>query len=264
MPSPGEHFSYLYRLLHVSGELINIKGQQCIELPEYRLVLENPRDCLTSFKARKLNLDYCKREWLWYLNGDRYDDSIEQHATMWKKIKQPDGGYNSNYGQYIFGQKQFDWVVNSLVKDAASRQACIQLLSPSHFYENNTDVVCTMGIQFMIRKSCLNMTVRMRSNDAIFGMTNDVFCFSQLHQMVYWALRDKGMTLDLGTYMHDVGSMHVYERHFDMLKLLASSDTAEYYKIDIPEPASLSDFTSLLNYGEGNGSPYANWMLGHE
>jgi thymidylate synthase len=259
MANRGEHFTQLYSLLWKYGDRIEIKGQNCIELMNYRLTLTDPTDCLTSFEPRKLNLTYCKKEWLWYLNGDRFDDSIEQYASMWKKIKQPDGGYNSNYGQYIFGQGQFDWVVDSLLSDPSSRQACIQLLSPAHFYPGNTDVVCTMGIQFMIRDGLLHMFVRMRSNDAIFGMTNDVFCFSQLHQMVFWALRDKGMSLGLGTYIHDVGSMHVYERHFGMLQELA--ENPRHSQIQIPKAKSYDDYKSLAKYGQGNGSEYAKWML---
>ena len=264
MSEPGRHFAELYRHLYHSGDHITIRGQKCIELCNYRLFLQDPTDCLTSFVPRNLNLNYCKREWLWYMHGDRFDDTIEAFASMWKKIKQPDGGYNSNYGQYIFGQKQFDWVVNCLAHDPSSRQACIQLLGPQHFYEGNTDVVCTMGIQFMIRNDKLNMAVRMRSNDAIFGTTNDVFCFSQLQQMVLWALRDRGLKVDLGTYIHDVGSMHVYERHFDMLTELANGHTSHHYVVDIPKPTSYQDFTSIANYGKGNGSAYANWMIDHD
>ena len=35
------------------------------------------------------------------------------------------------------------------------------------------------------------MTVRMRSQDAIFGMTNDAANFSFIHEMIYVTLRDK-------------------------------------------------------------------------
>jgi len=180
---------------------------------------------------------------------------------MWKKIQLADGAFNSNYGQYIFKEAQFDWVVSSLIKDPHSRQACMQLLNSSHMYDENPDVVCTMGIQFLIRDGRLSMYVNMRSNDAIFGMTNDVFCFAQLHQMVYWALKEKGLDIKLGKYVHRVGSLHVYERHFAMLLKLTSAQGMDHYDIDIPEPTSFNDFKSLMGYVRGNGSAYANWML---
>ena len=257
----GKHFTRLYSAFLYAGEMIEIKGQKCLEMIDYTMIIEDPRDCLTSFKARKLNLNYCKKEWLWYLNGDRYDASIMEHASLWKKIQLPDGGFNSNYGQYIFAQGQFNWVVNTLVKDPHSRQACMQLLSPSHLWHDNPDVVCTMGIQFFIRNKKLSMYVRMRSNDAIFGLTNDVFCFSQLHQMVYWALKDQGLDIELGIYSHSVGSLHVYERHFAMLLELANANGLDHYQVDIPEPKSFADFKWLMHNGTGNGSDYAKWML---
>jgi len=257
----GRHFTELYQDLSRLGDLITVRGLSSLELLNYTLFIDNPRDCLTSFTNRNLNLQYCKKEWLWYLHGDRYDESIMGHASMWKKIQLPDGGFNSNYGQYIFRQGQFGWVVNSLVKDPNSRQACMQLLNSSHMHEGNPDVVCTMGIQFFIRDKKLSMHVHMRSNDAIFGMTNDVFCFSQLHQMVYWALKAEGLDIELGEYTHQVGSLHVYENHFGMLLKLATAGGSDHYEIDMPEPTSIEDFTSIMNYGPGNGSAYADWML---
>ena len=257
----GQHFTNLYRDLSTHGELVTIKDSPCIELIDHAMVIYDPRDCLTSFTHRNLNLAYCKKEWLWYLTGNRFDASIMDHASMWKKIQLPDGAFNSNYGQYIFAQGQFNWVVDSLVKDIHSRQACMQLLNSSHMYDENPDVVCTMGIQFLIRNGRLSMYVQMRSNDAIFGMTNDVFCFAQLHQMVYWALRARGLEIELGQYVHRVGSLHVYERHFPMLLKLSCAHGMDHYDIEIPEPTSIEDFTSIMGYARGNGSAYADWML---
>ena len=257
----GEHFTLLYTDLIRGGDMIEIRGEKCLELIDYTMIIDDPLDCLTSYKARNLNLDYCKKEWLWYLHGDRYDASIMEHASMWKKIQLADGAFNSNYGQYIFREAQFDWVVSSLIKDPHSRQACMQLLNSSHMWHGNPDVVCTMGIQFLIRKNRLSMYVRMRSNDAIFGMTNDVFCFSQLHQMVYWALKEKGLDIELGEYCHNVGSLHVYERHFSMLTQLVAARGDDRYDVEMPRPKSFDDFKSLIGHGPGNGSAYANWML---
>ena len=259
----GQHFLRLYQDLWNLGHRVKIKQDQCIELVNYEMVIRDPTDCLTSFAPRKLNLAYCKAEWLWYLRGDRFDQSIETHATMWKKLRQPDGGYNSNYGQYIFGQKQFDWVIECLVNDPSSRQACMQLLNVTHMYAGNTDVVCTMGIQFLIRNERLDMFVRMRSNDAIYGMTNDVFCFSQLHQMVKAGLLLSGLDVQLGKYHHSVGSLHVYERHFPMLQELASGLSQDYQSIDIPAPVSYLDFAYLRDNPKANASQseYVQWML---
>src|SRR6185503_7362068 len=91
------------------GEDIYPRSTVCREVADFRMDLDMQYSPLTSFAARKLNLNYAKKEFVWYLGADKFDSSIEQHATTWAKIKQPDGSYFSNYGQYIF-PKQFQFV----------------------------------------------------------------------------------------------------------------------------------------------------------
>ena len=261
----GQHFEEIYNALYHEADKRVSRGGKVLELRNQEIVVP-PYDYLTTFEARKLNLDYCKAEWAWYLRGDRYDTSIEQYAKLWKKIRAPDGGFNSNYGQYIFGEKQFDWVVDSLVRDPDSRQASMQLLNTSHMYKDNPDVVCTHGINFQIRDDRLDMTVMMRSNDAIFGMTNDVFCFGQLLLAVHAALQavdpEQFTGLEVGDYTHFTCSLHVYERHFDMLRNIAARGMSGHYIVEQPRPTSIDCFTQVAK-GEAK-SEYAKWILDYE
>lgn len=245
----GSHFLMLYEDLLEGGQTLEVRGSKVIELTDYRLRIP-PLEYITSFQARKLNLAYCKQEWLWYLRGDRFDDSIQQYATMWKKLKQSDGGFNSNYGQYIFEEGQLEWCIRRLSEDKYTRQASMQLLNKSHMYEGNTDFVCTHGINFRIRDNRLDMTVMMRSNDAIFGTTNDVFCFGQLLLMTRAALLDQYPELEVGTYTHFVNSIHVYERHWEMLERLVIEGQSGFYSVDQVVPDSLDDvLLSTSKYG---------------
>ena len=222
-----------------------------------------PWDYFTSFRARKMNIPYMKRELLWYANGDKFDDSIEQYADLWKKIKTADGSFNSNYGVYLWGEGQLQWCIDSLTKDKYSRQAVVQLLNKSHQYEGNPDYVCTRSMQWLIRDDQLLLNVSMRSNDAIFGVTNDCFCFGMIHVYMWLKLKEVYPELMLGDYTHDVVSMHVYSRHYKMLDELVSSGTYGYMPVGMPHPKSAEDFESLFNYGLGNDSHFSNWMLDH-
>ena len=232
-PNATAYLTAYSEVLH-HGRVIAPRGQECLEVCDYKLVLNMKYSVLTSFDARKLNLNYAKQEFLWYLRGNRRDQSIEQYATMWAKIRQEDGGYNSNYGQYIFN-KQFNFVVDELVQDPFSRRASIVLLNSDHLYHENTDVVCTYSMNFRIRNNQLDMTVMMRSNDVIFGLTNDAFCFTMVYRMVFAALRDKGMDdLQLGEYTHIANSLHVYKRHFEMIKDIIDDGLTGYHEISMP------------------------------
>jgi thymidylate synthase len=255
----------------MKGVECTVRGQKVINVRNLAVVMEG-RDlpCITSFDARGLNLDYAKKEWLWFLGADKYDDSICKHATMWQKLKQPDGSFYSNYGQYMFGRNdnggkyvssQFDYVVNTLATDENSRRASMVLLNRDHLFAENSDVVCTYAINFTIENTQLHMTVMMRSNDVIFGFTNDAFCFSQLFEFVYLRLKDEHYGwLKRGTYTHFTNSMHVYERHFDMIERIVRGGPDGHYELMVPSPTA-DEVRSLVNSGGKDGSgPYVDWL----
>jgi thymidylate synthase len=241
------------------GELLPIRGSIVKEKENARIELAGHLSPLTSFAARKLNLNYAKQEFLWYLRADPLDDSIEQHATMWAKIKQPDGRYYSNYGQYLFPD-QTRYVVESLLADRFSRRASVILLQPHHLFHENKDTVCTYAINFRVRQGKLNMSVHMRSNDVIFGTTNDVFCFNMYQRFVAALLG-----LEPGTYCHLVDSLHVYERHFSMVDTLLKGAVQDYRYIDVPmfsgkEARQLADCIGSVGYRNQVFGPVTEWL----
>ena len=236
-------FLNLYKSLSQGEELV-IRGKKVKEKTNFHFTIDSLYP-LTSFASRKLNLDYAKKEVLWYIRGDRFDLSICDVAGAWNDIIQKDGGINSNYGQTIFtGPNHYDWVVSELIRDRNSRRAVMVLGEPDKLRKENTDHRCTMYINYQIRNNELNQTVCMRSNDAILGVTNDIFFFGLLHQFVWSDLVAFYPDLELGKYTHFANSMHVYERHFDMLNNIISKD--DWDVIDIPTvPAGGQDLSDL-------------------
>ena len=82
----------------------------------------------------------------------------------------------------------------------------------------------------------------MRSNDAIFGTSNDVFAFSCLYRILFGALKATRFPhLAPGRYVHRVDSLHVYERHWDMLKRILLEGMNGYNPIIVPYPSSVHD-----------------------
>lgn len=256
MLNNAETFLQVYKDVF-SGEAVAPRGQVCKEVCDYKFTLDMRHSPLTSFRARGLNLNYAKEEFKWYLRGDKFDDSIEKHATMWQKIKQPDGSYFSNYGQYIFPH-QIRFVINELTMDRNSRRASIVLLNERHLFIENKDVVCTYAINFRIRNNQLDMTVMMRSNDVIFGTTNDVFCFAMLYRMVY-ALLANIIPLSVGKYTHFANSLHVYQRHFDMIGKLIIDGMEGYQSILVPWPTTDEAEMMLLDPSKAEG-PLTRWL----
>lgn len=242
-------FLKAYEDLYKHGIRESPRDQTILELENYSLNLHPINDRFTSYKARNMNLDYAKFEILWYLRGDRFDvDTITDKAQMWKNIIDIDGGINSNYGQYIFrDQCQIKWVIDELKNDKSSRRAVMTLLNHTHLRDTNPDIVCTYSIGFRIRDNKLNMTIHMRSWDAIWGMTNDIFCFSIIYELVYNLLKMHYHDLQIGNYYHTADSFHVYERHFEMLENIVKQGQDGYMHIDCPAINKWPEAMRLLN-----------------
>jgi thymidylate synthase len=210
--------------------------------------------------VRDLKLKYVKREIEWYIRANRWDDSILQHAKIWAGCIGKDGGINSNYGQYLFGpSSQLHRVVNELQRDPNSRRAVAMILGQHWLHFSGIDQPCTMGLQFLIRNvdgaMTLNVIVTMRSQDAIFGLGNDVPAFMFILKVVASALR-----IEPGTLHMNIGSLHVYERHFDMLKRM-NNDVFGWTVVDVLPDVSHNEAWNLIRgYGVTEGSALGAWL----
>lgn len=226
-------FRDIYKKLSLEGKITSPRGLKVLEIENFSY--EFPPYCrFISFDARKLSIDYIKREFQWYLKGDNQDLSICEHAKLWTKMVTDRGTINSNYGFYIFGgYNQFEYAKNTLIEDKDSRRAAIMILNPSHTTSSDADRPCTYSINFRIRENKLNMTVRMRSQDAIYGMGNDIPSFSFIHEMMWLTLKEKYPELEYGNYFHSSDSFHIYEKHFQMLSEICTD--SGYSIVDCPK-----------------------------
>lgn len=185
--------------------------------------LGDPRKRILQFKARKLSYRYLLAEFIWYMSGENSIDPIVPYAPFWRQIADDNGTVNSAYGNRIFGKNeiipldQWEWVKNKLFEDKDSRQAIIHINHPHDMMHQTKDFPCTLSLQFFIRNDRLDLIVNMRSNDIVLGLTNDLFQFTMLQEIMCLQLRKFYPDLVLGSYIHNAGSLHVYERHFEML-----------------------------------------------
>lgn len=216
------------------GKTCNPRGIKTLEIEDYQFSL-NTRNKFAAFEARNLSVKYLIGELAWYLCGDGDDTRIEEYSSFWKTVRNEKVShgpnipkhletpyYYSNYGAYIFGEGQFNYVVDILKNDWSSRQACIVINRPHVMMSDSKDKLCTYAISFRIRDNKLNMSVSMRSNDLIFGTCVDVFQFLIIYDLLLAILRDTYPYLERGLYTHKADSFHVYEKHFEMLDKVVS------------------------------------------
>jgi len=169
------------------------------------------------------NQDYIEAELEWYNScstniNDIYPD--KDAPAAWQYAANDHGEINSNYGHLIFDEKlfnQYDRVCEELYDNPDSRRASMIYQRPSIWVEynenNKNDFICTNAVTYYIRNEELQAVVQMRSNDVVFGYKNDIAW--QQHILESLA---SDLNIEPGFIQWQVQNLHVYERHFHLVK----------------------------------------------
>lgn len=186
--------------------------------------ITDPRDRLPYVSARKFSSTYVVAELLWYLSGSNLTEWIANYSSFWRNISDDGKTANSAYGARIFKPhpriaggsfSQWNYVKNELIADPDSRRAVVHIRSPWDSVEAKLDVPCTLSLQFFIRDDKLHLIAHMRSSDLILGIAYDVPAFTMLQELMAFELG-----LELGAYTHVSNSLHIYERHYEMVEAM--------------------------------------------
>lgn len=209
-----EEFEYLLNEKHF---VLDKSGVKTIEIINATFIADEP----TIFG--KVNEDYVARELQWYRSLSlNVNDIPGGPPEIWKMVADKEGFINSNYGWCIYSEEngyQFTKVVEELVKSPLSRRAVMIYNRPSMHVDFNkngmSDFMCTNAVQYFIRNGKLHACVYMRSNDAVFGYKNDYAWQKYVQEQLLQAVNGRCNTVyGLGDICWNVGSLHVYERHF--------------------------------------------------
>lgn len=208
---------------------IDKTGQKTIELIGASFIADEPAIFGTP------NEDYINKELEWYTSQSTniYDINKESGAdapAAWKYAANPHGEINSNYGHLVWSDKYFNQygnVLDELLHNPDGRRASMIYNRPSIWMEYNengkSDFICTNAVTYYIRDNILHSVVQMRSNDVVFGYKNDYAWQRHLMQRLvedYNGLNmyDKGDHIEEGHITWQVQNLHVYERHFHLVK----------------------------------------------
>ena len=156
-------------------------------------------------RLRKVNADYDQHG---VPDLNTYDDDNEETAKVIDQI---------------------EYIIKTLTKDPSSRRAIMTIWDPIKEYSvgNSKDYPCNIALQFIIRNNKLNLIVKMRSNDVLFGFSGiNVYEWTFLQTML--AAR---LGREIGWYEHHATSFHVYD---NMLDKVEKSASAKYELISAP------------------------------
>jgi thymidylate synthase len=198
------------RFVSRAGETREVVGHGFTLLDPDKTFLCNPR--------RKLDPHYACAEFLWYMAFEQHIRRIQAYAPQYQNFAN-DGIAHGAYGHRMSHNAgefhQLKLLLETLRAKPNSRQAIVTLWNakddlPHASDGTKNDLPCTLTFQFLVRRGYLDMITTMRSEDAWLGLPYDVFCNMLLQRVIATEL-----SLRVGRYHHCVGSMHLYEKHFE-------------------------------------------------
>ncbi|NOT88393.1 MAG: thymidylate synthase [Lysobacter sp.] len=229
-----------------SGTEASPRGLETREVLGFAFEIKNPRNRLTSLKARKWSPSLAAAELAWHLRGDTDVEALAFYTPRWRDFADTDGQVRGScYGARIFEPlagkgSQWNNVRNLLNSDHQSRRAVLNFRIEEDVSRPTKDLSCTNTLQFIIRDRKLHAFTNMRSNDAIWGVPYDVFLFTILQEMMALELGT-----ELGSYHHYASSMHVYKRHYELAIRVASA--AAYDTGEMPAMTSTDGLYAMAN-----------------
>lgn len=264
------------------------RGFDCIEFQEpVTIKITNPTDRYINIPERKWAKTLPFVESLWIASGTNHMELVGHYAkNMYTfsddqqfmraaygprircfsgfatdyKIQHPT--YRNVIAGYAKTVDQLKFVVESLQRDIASRQALITIHDPVKDDYDSDDVLkvtkdtpCCRSLQFLVNNGKLDCILTIRSNDLIWGFSAvNVFNFTFMQEYVANILG-----LPVGNYYHIANNLHFYEDKRDMIETFAALSLEDYesefgvWQYDCPMYFDNFDrhVTKLFNYEEG-------------
>lgn len=204
--NPAEAIELATQYVLEQGQVVAPRGMATKELLNVTIEIQSPWNIPIYMENRKFNHRIGAREALQLVGQVTDPEAMLDAAGVFGKFM--DGGIlHGAYGPRIHGN--LSKVVDLLKKDWSSRQAVLTIFSSDKDLGIATkDVPCTLSLQFFVRNKKLLARTNMRSNDVFLGMPYDFTQFIALQGAVA-----KALDLEMGTYTHCVGSLHLYEQH---------------------------------------------------
>lgn len=217
-PKVSDIRNYFINELNNQSFTIDKTGQKTIELIGASFIADEPAI------FGQVNQEYVDSEIAWYRSqstniNDIFSDG-RSPPKAWQLSSNDHGEINSNYGTLIWSKKyynQYNNVLRELRNNPDGRRASMIYNRPSiwvEFDENGkSDFICTNAVTYYIRNNLLYAVVQMRSNDVVYGYKNDYawqeYVLSQLATQ---------LSIATGSIIWQVQNLHVYARHFDLVK----------------------------------------------
>lgn len=205
--SPAQACVTVLQSLTEHSHLVSPRHMPTWEQVGVTILVQRPWMIPFSLEGRALSSFVAAVETAQLLGQTAADSRVAEHAGLAQYRDK--GILEGAYGPRVRGQLRQVEKLFGLDKD--TRQAVISIYDgPADLPRLSRDTPCTVALQFLVRDNALITITTMRSNDAYLGLPYDLHQFCALHCAMSQILQ-----VSCGPYMHQVGSMHLYQRDSD-------------------------------------------------
>ena len=229
----------------------------------------NLEDGFPAVTTKKLAWKAVVSELLWFLEGSNderrlaeilYDDkreNLEDKKTIWTQNAEADywkdkskfiGDVGKIYGvqwRNFNGVDQIQELIEGLKKNPNSRRHILTAWNPSEINEMSLPP-CHAFSQFFVSNNKLSCQLYQRSCDMFLGVPFNIASYSLLIHIIAEECK-----LGVGDFVHSLGDFHIYEEHFDQVKIQLTREPKQLPTLDFL-PKNINDYKTsdfeLLNY----------------
>ena len=229
----------------------------------------NLSDGFPAITTKKLAWKSVVSELLWFIEGSNDErrlveilhndkrENLKDKKTIWTQNAEADywkpkakfeGDVGRIYGvqwRNFNGEDQLVNLIDGLKNDPNGRRHIISSWNPPDL-KNMSLPACHVFSQFFIAEKKLSCQLYQRSCDMFLGVPFNIASYSLLIHMLA-----RECNLEVGKFIHTLGDFHIYEEHFDQVKIQLNRKPKELPILDFKTKNffdyNVDDF-KLLNY----------------
>ncbi len=255
-PSFSHAYTRLVQDLITKGDVVSPRGMKTYEMTDVQVQIAYPNH-LIAVKGRDLKYEIGALEACSLVGQFNVPELFTERINKFKDFER-NGVQWGSYGPRIAGD--LGQLVQLLRDDPDTRQAVLTVFdSRRDINRGEPDIPCTIAVQFLYRNGALHMRTMMRSNDIWLGFPYDSIQFFALQSAVACAL-----TVPIGYYYHNVGSLHLYDRDREKAEAISFSDPKVFtYPIwGATDIGSISSTARKIALGKPvfEKTPFERWL----
>jgi len=209
----ADAYSQLGADLLENGSVVDSRNGKAKRLSNVQLEIADP---LKRYwvDGRHPNLAGQIYESLWVLTGQNDISMLGQYYPRAHQFSDDGKTWNGAYGPRLRNHSghidQWERALCELAQNENSRRAVITLADPAFDIQSVRDVPCNRELHLNVENGRLNLTVTVRSNDLVWGLTGaNHFTWSLLLEVSASIL-----DLPVGVMIYNITDLHIYERHW--------------------------------------------------